>query len=177
MAEEIELELTYLAKSIPEGLDKSNMDEIIDIYVPESAEHPTLRIRKSGKKTVITKKEPKRAGDSSVQIENTIPLTEGEYGELSTVRGKRICKHRYRYNYQGHTAEIDVFSGDLKGLVLVDFEFSSNEQKQNFRIPDFCLVEVTQEKFTAGGMLCGKKYSDLENELTRFGYKKIETSL
>lgn len=39
--------------------------------------------------------------------------------------------------------------------------------------PDFCLVDVTQETFLAGGMLCGKRYADIEAGLDRFGYRKI----
>lgn len=40
-------------------------------------------------------------------------------------------------------------------------------------MPDFCLADVTQEKFTAGGILAGKKYSDIEAELEKYGYKKF----
>ena len=36
----------------------------------------------------------------------------------------------------------------------------SIEEKDAFVAPDFCLVEVTQELFIAGGMLCGKRYAD-----------------
>ena len=50
-------------------------------------------------------------------------------------------------------------------MVVIDFEFTSIEEKDNFRIPDFCLVEVTDEEFLAGGMLCGKYYEDLEENL------------
>lgn len=40
-------------------------------------------------------------------------------------------------------------------------------------MPDFCLVDVTQEEFAAGGMLSGKKYQDIQNKLDQFGYKKL----
>lgn len=43
----------------------------------------------------------------------------------------------------------------------------------SFQMPDFCLCEVTQEEFIAGGMLCGKRYTDIEADLERFGYKRI----
>ena len=66
-----------------------------------------------------------------------------------------------------------MFQGDLKGLVLVDFEFESEQEKQAFEKPDFCLVEVTQEEFIAGGMLCGKTYKDIEKNLQKFGYKSL----
>ena len=40
-------------------------------------------------------------------------------------------------------------------------------------IPNFCLAEVTQEEFTAGGMLCGKSYEEIEPRLRGFGYSKL----
>ena len=43
----IELEKTYLVKKLPEGLKDCKFKEIIDVYIPESSELPTLRIRKT----------------------------------------------------------------------------------------------------------------------------------
>jgi hypothetical protein len=40
-------------------------------------------------------------------------------------------------------------------------------------MPDFCLTDITREEFVAGGMLCGKKYEDIDNELKRFGYERL----
>ena len=61
----------------------------------------------------------------------------------------------------------------LKGLVVIDFEFETIEEKDAFKMPEFCLVDITQEVFIAGGMVCGKKYEDIENELKRFNYNKL----
>jgi CYTH domain-containing protein len=68
---------------------------------------------------------------------------------------------------------VDVFRDALDGLVLVDFEFETEAEKDEFPMPDFCLVEVTQEEFLAGGMLCGKSYDDIASDLSRFGYGRI----
>ena len=51
----IELEKTYLVKKLPEGLKNCEFKEIIDVYIPASSEHPTLRIRKNGDTYEITK--------------------------------------------------------------------------------------------------------------------------
>ncbi len=45
--------------------------------------------------------------------------------------------------------------------------------QEKFVIPDFCLIEVTQEEFLAGGKVCGKTYEDIELELKRFKYIKL----
>ena len=170
----IELEKTYLAKHIPTGLVDCEKKEIIDIYLPKSSKHAKLRIRKNGDKYEITKKELVNEGDASHQKEHTIKLSKEEFDELSKLDGKKIHKIRYYYPYNGRLAEIDVFKGDLKGLVVVDFEFDSVENKDAFQIPEFCLVDITQEDFIAGGMLCGKRYGEIEFELDRFGCKKTE---
>ncbi len=169
----IELERTYLAKYLPKGLSNCKSKEIIDIYIPKSSIHPTLRIRKNGNEYEITKKEPVKGNDSSHQREQTIILTESEFMELAQLDGKRVSKIRYCYNYNGRTAEIDVFQGPLKGLVVVDFEFEEIGEKDSFEMPNFCLADVTQEKFIAGGMICGKSYEDIENDLKRFNYSKL----
>lgn len=168
-----EIERTYLLKELPKDLDKFPFKEMLDIYIPTTEEHPRLRIRKSGNKTEITKKMPIDSNDLSRHFENTIPLEAGEYVELSLLPGKRVRKLRYLYEENGYKFEIDVFQDELKGLVEADIEFENTDQRDAFRPPEWCLVEVTQEDFLAGGMLCGKKYSDIEPILDKYVYKKI----
>ncbi|MFW5884754.1 MAG: CYTH domain-containing protein [Patescibacteria group bacterium] len=170
----LELEKTYLAKYLPEDLKKSPSKELIDVYIPGSHLHPRLRLRKNGGNFEITKKQPKVEGDASAQTEETIVLSREEFEALNNqVEGKRVRKIRYFYNHQGRRAEIDVFQDDLEGLVLVDFEFESVNDKEKFLMPGFCLAEVTQEDFIAGGMLCGKGYEDIEKKLNKYNYSKI----
>lgn len=169
-----EFELTYLAKRLPANFSVSGSSkEIVDIYLPASSDHATLRIRKCGDVYEITKKEPVSGTDSSHQTENTIPLTKEEFADLSTLQGKRVRKIRYYYEENAVTYEIDIFQDTLKGLVLVDVEFTSNEEKAAFVPPEWVLAEVTQEKFVAGGVLCGKSYGDIERELVRYGYVPV----
>ena len=170
----IELERTYLAKKLPENLEKCEFKEIIDVYIPKNSEHPRLRLRKNGDNFELTKKEPVEGRDSSRQKEQTIILTEIEFNSLNEqLDGKRVRKIRYYYNYNGRVAEFDIFEDGLKGLVVIDFEFEAIDKKDNFKMPDFCLADITQEAFVAGGMICDKNYEDIEIDLNRFGYKKL----
>jgi CYTH domain-containing protein len=167
----IELEKTFLAKFIPEGIRDG--ESMLDIMIPSSARHPVLRIRKKGEKFEMTKKYPVE-NDASKQHEFTIPLTKEEFEELEkNIEGKRLEKRRYIYDLNGKICKIDVFQKKLNGLVLVDFEFETEEEKENFQIPDFCLKEVTHEEFIAGGMLVGKIYEDIEQKLELLGYKRL----
>ncbi|MDE1857317.1 MAG: hypothetical protein KGH98_04555 [Candidatus Micrarchaeota archaeon] len=173
MPDTLEFEKTYLVKYLPEGLEKCANKELIDIYFPASEKHCHTRIRKDGGKFVITKKEPLHGNDSSSFLEQTINLDRGEFDALSKIDGKRLRKVRYAYNHSGHPAEIDVFKDALEGLVLADFEFAGQAEMEAFRMPDFCLAEVTQEEFVAGGYLCGKSYGDIGGHLNRYGYHKL----
>lgn len=171
---EVELERTYLLRELPEGFKNCKSSEIIDIYIPATEEHPILRIRKKGDVFEITKKSPIKGNDSSEQSETTISLTKEEFEELNQLKGKRFRKIRYYCSFKNNIRmEIDIYLDDLLGLAMVDFEFDFVEDKNNFKMPDFCLADVTQEKDFAGGILAGKKYSDIEPTLKKYNYKKI----
>ncbi len=170
---EIELERRFLAKYFPEDLNKCKYKDILDIYIPERSPHPNLRIRKRGEAFEITKKEIINGNDSSEQREHTISLTKDEFDELAKIQGKRLHKNRFYYPYENGVAEIDVYLDDLAGLIVVDFEFSSREEMEKFKMPNFCLVEVTQDRLIAGGMLAGKRYDSIKNNLEKYNYKKL----
>ena len=170
---EFELERTYLAKYLPENISQASHKQITDLYIPSDREQAKLRVRKSEDNYEITKKVLVNKNDASVQIEYTIPLDREEYQVFSHIPARRIEKIRYDYQYISYNAQIDVFQLNLLGLVLVDFEFKTQEKLLQFIMPDFCLVDVTQEQFIAGGKLCGKNYEDIEDELLKFSYHKL----
>lgn len=168
-----EIEKTYLAKYIPPEVLKITPKKVLDIYFPTSAAHPKLRLRHKGDNFELTKKELIKETDASEAEESTIILNSAEFDDLSKLPGKRVVKNRYEYSLDGLVFEFDVFQADLTGLVVVEIEFSSTEQKQAFRPPDFCLADVTQEEFIACGMLAGKKYADIIPNLERFKYQPV----
>lgn len=170
----IEIETTYLAKFLPQDLEQFPRKEIVDVYIPVKREHPTLRIRKNGERCVITKKQPIKEGDAGSQEEQTIVLDSDEFNFLRNIQGKEVRKIRYAYPCNGRKSEIDVFQDALSGLVLVDVEFENEEERNSFSMPDFCLVDVTQEELMAGGMLAGKRYEDIKDVIEgKYGYIKI----
>ena len=173
MSRELELELTFLAKEIPEGIKDVVPTRITDVYIPDTAKHSHLRLRKRGDLYEITKKTPVKDGDASEQIEQTIPLTKDEFEALIRCSQKRVSKDRYNIIIEGHNAEVDIFQDKLKGLILIDFEFKTISEKSSFKTPSIALADVTQENFTAGGVLAGKSYQDIEPELARFNYQKL----
>lgn len=173
MSQELELELTFLAKELPKSIKTVKPTRIVDIYIPDTPEHSHLRLRQKGEKYEITKKMPVVERNASEQIEQTIPLTKEEFVTLSNCSKKRVAKDRYNVEIEGKMAEIDVFVDELKGLVLMDFEFNTIEEKSTFKMPSIALADVTQEDFVAGGLLAGKTYQDIAPKLERFNYRQI----
>ena len=173
MSQQLERERTFLAKELPQEIKTTKPTRIVDIYIPDTPAHSHLRLKQNGKTYEITKKTSVAAGDASEHIKQTIPLTEEEFAALSRCSAKRIAKDRHRVVIDGILAEIDVFIEDLAGLVLIDFEFDTEDEKDNFIPPSIALADVTQENFIAGGLLAGKTYDTIAPELARFCYKKL----
>ncbi len=80
---------------------------------------------------------------------------------------------RYNYPFQGKIAEVDIWLEDLKGLVIVEFEFINISAFDGFKMPEFCLRDITGLEWLAGGKLSGKKYSDIKDKLEKLGYNPI----
>lgn len=171
---DLELERTYLVKKMPGKVTGIKPVEIKDIYFPPEDSHPVLRLRKRGERYEMTKKTCLHGSDSSEQQEDTIKLTAAEFNALANAPGKQLSKQRYTYHEGNVTVDIDVFLGDLTGLVLVDFEFASVADKNSFVPPDWCLAEVTQDAAIAGGKLAGKHYAEIEDVIAKYQYAKIE---
>lgn len=173
MAKEMEYELTYLASKIPDEIKGMKGTLIRDVYIPDTVAHAHLRLRQKDDHYVITKKQPVKDGDSSEQLEETIVLEKDEYEALVRCSKKVVAKRRYKVEIGGFPAEVDVFEEQLKGLVEIDFEFGSREEKAAFVSLEGCLADVTQEETFAGGYLSGKSYEDIEPVLKKYGYKRL----
>lgn len=169
-----ELERTYLAQKIPDNLHEVEPLRLSDIYVPEAGiPQPRLRLRRKGNAFEITKKVPVSEGDASAHNEMTIELSELEFSALALASNRTLVKERYELDIGGYTAEVDVFQEALEGLILIEFEFQTEQERDSFTTPDVCLYDVTQEDFIAGAHLAGKTYVDLEPELARFDYQPL----
>lgn len=172
--QELELEYTFLASKLPDEIEGVQPKRLVDIYIPDFGDnHAHLRLRQKGENLEITKKVLVNANDTSTQIEATIQLDSDEFEALSIVSQKRVVKDRYFVTIGGFPAEVDVFREKLEGLVLIDFEFSSEDERAEFVKPDVCLADVTQEEFLAGGLISGKSYGDIADKLDSFGYKAL----
>lgn len=145
----MEIEKKYKIKYMPDEMEKCPKKVIEQGYL---CTRPVLRIRKSNEEYILTYKSrfglPK--ADKAVKVcnEEEMRLDEAGYQHLKKkIDGKLIQKVRYLIPLKGGlTAELDVFEGNLEGLVIVEVEFSSQQEARNFIPPDWFGEDVTSDK-------------------------------
>lgn len=171
---EAEKELKFLLKTIPQGLSQCKSKKMIDIYIPRKAGHAAIRIRQQGDQFFITKKTVVMTEGVKVLNEETIQITEEDFMIFSTMEKALILdKTRYDYPLGNNVIEVDIFGGKLNGLALAEVEFNSIEGLKAFTMPEFCLVNVTDKDFLAGGVLYKLSYPEIEKDLSTLGYQPL----
>ena len=144
----MEIEKKYLVKEIP-SLEGITPKIIRQGYLNTKSE-PVLRIRNIDNDYFLTykftKKEDKNK-EVNVCTEYELPITKKAFNHLLTkIDGILIEKKRYYIPLNTLTAELDIFTGALEGLKLVETEFSSLEESHNFQKPDWFGEDVTKDK-------------------------------
>ena len=167
----VERERRYLLRDLPEGMTRADPHlQITDNYMTGSR----LRLRKvreprTNKWTVkFTQKFPPNPEDLGRTIITNTYLNALEAEVLSPIfNSNEIRKNRYPFEFDGREFSIDMFLGDLFGLVLAETSFETDEDLDNFPTPPFALVDVTNEPLFSGGRLCELTFSDVRAEITK----------
>ncbi len=168
----LERERRYLLQDLPEGLTRADPHvQITDNYIIGTR----LRLRKvrdprTNKWTVkFTQKfAPNPADFSRTVITNTY-LNAAEYQVLSVFEANEIRKNRYPFEWEGRKFTIDMFLGNLFGLVLAEVSFESEAELARFPQPPFAIAEVTNNEIFTGGELCDLTFEDIRDEIRRSG--------
>lgn len=95
----------------------------------------------------------------------TIYLTEEEYNILTALPACSLEKTRYSVPPFG----VDVFKGNLAGLILAEAEFSSVEEAAALKLPGYFIQEVTSDQRFTGGYLSIATRQQLIVQLQGFG--------
>ena len=98
----------------------------------------------------------------------TVILSLNEHRLFNTLEGNRLKKIRYYHNYCSQVFSIDVFTGDLDGLVLCETESDGLENLMSAELPAYLEHEVTEDIFFTGGNLCRTTRADLLHKLSTF---------
>lgn len=151
----MEIEKKYLVNYIPEESKDVHIKVIEQGYL---SINPVVRIRKSNDRYILTYKshndiEFNGFDDICVSNEVELPLTKESYEHLKTkVDGMIISKKRYNIplamyspEYGKLKAELDVFYGELEGLIFVEVEFESVSQAKEFKPPTWFGKDVSDD--------------------------------
>lgn len=95
-----------------------------------------------------------------------ILLSRDEYELLNQLAGDRLTKVRHYHTYLGRVFSIDVFQGELDGLILCETEADGLEDLISIEPPPYATQEVTKDPFFDGGSLCGATRDDLIEKLS-----------
>ena len=168
----IERERRYLLQDLPEGLSRADHHlQITDNYITGTR----LRIRKvrdpKTNKWVVkfTQKFAPDPRDLSRTIITNTYLNATEAELLSVFEANEIRKNRYYFEYQGRKFSIDMFLGDLFGLVLAETSFESDEDSEAFSAPPFALADVTKNELFTGGKLSEMRFEDVRDAIQQSG--------
>ncbi|MDX6612071.1 MAG: hypothetical protein QOD75_1257 [Blastocatellia bacterium] len=172
----VERERRYLLQDLPEGLTRADPHvQITDNYITGTR----LRLRKvrdpkTNKWTVkFTQKFAPDPQDLSRTIITNTYLNALEADTLSMFDANEIRKNRYPFEVEGRMFGIDMFLGDLFGLVLAEVTFKSDAEMDNFPLPSFALAEVTNDKTFSGGRLSEVTFGDIRDDVLRYARARI----
>ena len=175
----VERERRYLLQDLPEGLTRASSHvQITDNYLTGTR----LRLRKirnpqTNKWTVkLTQKFAPDAEDFSRTIITNIYLNALEAETLGVFDANEIRKNRYPFEFEGRKFTVDMFLGDLFGLVLAEVSFETDEEIDNFRPPPFAIADVTGSEVFTGGRLCELTFTDIREEIRRSGLARTEAA-
>ena len=168
----VERERRYVVHDLPEGLTRADSHlQITDNYITGTR----LRIRKvreprTNKWTIkFTQKFAPDPEDLSRTIITNIYLNALEAETLAVFEANEIRKNRYSFAFEGRQFSVDMFLGDLFGLVLAETSFETDEELNSFAKPAFAFAEVTNNPIFSGGKLCQLTFADVRDEIIKSG--------
>jgi CYTH domain-containing protein len=157
-------------RDLPEGVTRADPHlQITDNYITGTR----LRIRKvreprTNKWTVkFTQKFAPDPNDLSRTIITNTYLNALEAETLSVFNTNEIRKNRYYFDFEGRRFSVDMFLGDLFGLVLAEVGFETDEDLDQYPKPPFALADVTNELLFTGGSLAELTFSEVREAIKR----------
>lgn len=150
----MEIERKFLVSVLPEDYDHHSSHQIEQAYLSTD---PVVRIRKEDDQYYLTYK----SRGLLAREEYNLPLNQASYEHLLTkADGIVLTKQRFLIPLPGtsYTAELDIFSGHYKGLMLVEVEFETKEQANAFVPPEWFGKDVTFSGEYQNSRLASKSY-------------------
>jgi adenylate cyclase len=136
----MEVERKFVVSRLPE-LGGAEADAIEQGYLAIGSEGE-VRVRRKGEKLLLTAKR----GTGLSREEAEVEIDRGSFERLwALTEGRRLSKRRHVVPFGGLRIEVDVYGGDLEGLIVAEVEFASEEDAKAFEPPDWFGEEVTED--------------------------------
>ena len=137
-----EIERVYKLRRMPDNVEQYPSNKIVQGYLAIDVHGAEVRLRKIDDRYFETFKGRGLLQRRELEIE----LSHDQFNTLwPGTEGRRIEKVRYQINRAGQKIELNVFRGNLEGLVLAEVEFPSREKSEEFKPPDWLGEDVTED--------------------------------
>lgn len=139
----IEIERKFLVEELPVSeLQHAVVEQIQQGYLIRESERE-VRIRRKGEHCYLTEKK----GSGLIREEHEIHITDAMFKALwPLTEGMQLEKTRTTFMHKDQALELDVYQGALQPLMVLETEFSSEEQALAWSPPWFAGAEVTGDK-------------------------------
>ena len=127
----------------PPDLDRHPSGALRQGYLAIEPNGTEVRVRDSDGDAVLTVKH----GGGRTRVEVEVPIEAGAFERLwPLTQGRRIEKTRHLVPAgDGLVIELDVYGGDLAGLVVAEVEFPSEAAADSFVAPEWLGRDVTAD--------------------------------
>lgn len=173
----MEIERKFTVSAVPADLEQYVCKELEQGYL---CTRPVVRVRKTVKNGEASyllcyksKLGLEQKADATAQVcrEEELPLSKEAYEKLlSKVDGRVITKKRYLIPYESYTIELDMFAGELTGLVFAEVEFPDEKAAAEFVMPAWFEKDVTFDDRFRNGFLA--RWEEAPEELKKAGIIK-----
>lgn len=148
-----EIERKFRLNSLPSILSEARAALVQQGYLAVQPDGTEVRLRDSGRVCSLTVK----SGEGMLREEREVEITAAQFETLwPATASRRLVKRRYLQALDRDTAQIDVYAGDLQGLILAEVEFESEEAARCFQPPAWFGEEVTDDPAYRSRTLAGR---------------------
>ena len=140
----MEIERKFLVEAVPDDVHDHPSSALEQGYVAVDADGTEVRIRrKDGGSTLAVK-----SSGGLARVEEELPIDDATFERLwPLTQGRRIEKVRHviRTSDPRVVIELDVYRGDLEGLVVAEVEFAGEDEAHAFTPPPWFGADVTDD--------------------------------
>jgi adenylate cyclase len=135
-----EIERKFRLDEEPNWLRDHEAEKVEQGYLAIEQDGAEVRVRRKGGATLLTVKR----GSGRTRTEEEVEVSEAQFRRLwPLTEDRRVAKVRYVVPHGSLTIEVDVFEGDLAGMIIGEVEFDSEAASEDFDPPTWLGEEVT----------------------------------